>query len=285
MSKILVTGASGFIGDYVVSALLRKGHDVIVSYRSEERMDTKMWKDSVKRIPLDIGDIGLDKDYYQFFEMPDRMIHLAWSGLPDYKSLDHFEKYLWQHYNFLKNMIVHGLKDLTVTGTCFEYGMKNGELSETDAEQPGNPYGLAKLTLFRFLQQLSAIVPFHLKWARLFYMFGAGQNPRSLFSQLEKAIANGDVEFNMSGGEQIRDFLPAETMAHYLTEIALQEKVQGIINCCSGQPVRVKDAVLHYLRNKGSNIKLNLGFYPYPDYEPMEFWGNNKKLQSILHEQ
>jgi dTDP-6-deoxy-L-talose 4-dehydrogenase (NAD+) len=53
------------------------------------------------------------------------------------------------------------------------------------------------------------------------------------------------------------------------------------INCCSGKPVSIKNLVESYLEKKKHNMKLNLGFYPYPDYEPMEFWGDNCKLQKI----
>jgi dTDP-6-deoxy-L-talose 4-dehydrogenase (NAD+) len=59
-------------------------------------------------------------------------------------------------------------------------------------------------------------------------------------------------------------------------------KIQGIINCCSGEPISVKDFVVNYLLLKNKHIDLNLGFYPYADYEPMEFWGDNTKLKKIV---
>ncbi len=88
----------------------------------------------------------------------------------------------------------------------------------------------------------------------------------------------------MSGGEQVRDFLPVETVAHYLTLIALQDKVTGIINCCSGEPITVRKMVEDYLERRGRSIPLNLGYYPYPDYEPFRFWGDPSKLKSIILE-
>jgi dTDP-6-deoxy-L-talose 4-dehydrogenase (NAD+) len=124
--------------------------------------------------------------------------------------------------------------------------------------------------------------PFLFKWVRLFYLYGKGQNPNSLVSQLEKAISNGDKVFNMSGGEQVRDYLPVEQAAEYVVKIALQDKVNGVINCCSGEPVSVKDFVKKYLDKINKDISLNLGHYPYTDYEPMQFWGDNNKLKSIL---
>ena len=115
-------------------------------------------------------------------------------------------------------------------------------------------------------------------------MYGKGQNEKSLISQLDKALEKEDKIFNMSGGEQLRDFLPVEKVAQNIINIATQNKVKGIINCCSGHPVSVKDFVQNYLQFKNKNIKLNLGYYPYPDFEPFKFWGNNEKLNKILNE-
>ena len=85
----------------------------------------------------------------------------------------------------------------------------------------------------------------------------------------------------MSGGEQVRDFLPVEKVAENIVKIALQKKVTGVVNCCSGEPVTVKAFVDKYLIEKNKRITLNLGFYPYPDYEPMRFWGDISKLKKI----
>jgi dTDP-6-deoxy-L-talose 4-dehydrogenase (NAD+) len=114
-------------------------------------------------------------------------------------------------------------------------------------------------------------------------MYGKGQNPNSLLSQLETALERGDATFNMSGGEQLRDYLPIEKVTENIVKIALQNKSTGIINCCSGIPVKVKTLVENYLQKNTKEIKLNLGYYPYPDYEAMNFWGDNKKLKSILN--
>lgn len=131
---------------------------------------------------------------------------------------------------------------------------------------------------------MQKIDKFELKWVRLFYMYGKGQNPSALIPQLEAALSRGDKVFNMSGGQQVRDYLPVELVAKYLVRIALQAKVTGIINCCSGIPVKVEDFVQDYLLLTRQKIELNLGHYAYTDFEPMAFWGNNKKLQIILNE-
>ncbi len=283
MKKILVTGATGFIGNYVIEELIKQGLQVVATSVNKTKATAQHWYHLVHYIPFDLNDFDQQVNYQIFFNNPDAVIHLAWQGLPNYKSAFHTERNLPLHFKFIKNLVQHGQKDITVTGTCFEYGMQQGCLSETMEAMPANAYAIAKDKLRRQLQQLQLQKYFCLKWVRLFYMYGSGQNPNSLLSQLDSALENGEARFNMSGGEQIRDYLPMEKAAEYTVKIALQQNVTGVINCCSGKGITVKDFVENYLKEKNKNIALNLGYYPYPDYEPMSFWGDDKKLKKILN--
>jgi dTDP-6-deoxy-L-talose 4-dehydrogenase (NAD+) len=280
--KILVTGATGFIGNYVVRGLLQRGIKVIASSADQGKAAKADWYQDVAYIPFDLGTFNDGANYYKYFDEPELMIHLAWEGLPDYKAAFHEEVNLPRHDLFLKNIIVHGLDDLTVTGTCLEYGLQEGCLREDMPVFPATAYGRAKNALRLRLEEFRQHHPFSLKWVRLFYMYGKGQNPRSLLSQLDRALANGENVFNMSGGEQVRDYLPVEKVADHIIAIACQKKTAGIINNCSGAPVTVKKFVEEYLKRINKNISLNLGYYPYPDYEPMRFWGDASKLKKIL---
>lgn len=280
--KVLVTGCTGFIGNHVVKRLLQEQCEVVATSAHEAKARQFNWFPHVTYIPFDLHAAPGTGNYFEQFGKPDALIHLAWEGLPNYRSLFHFEENLPAHYRFLKQLVTEGLTDITATGTCFEYGMQEGCLGETNQPQPANPYALAKDTLRRFLEELQKHQPFAFKWVRLFYMYGPGQNPNSLLSQLDKALEAGEPEFRMSGGEQVRDYLPVEEVAENIVKIALQQKVSGIVNCCSGIPVTVKQLVERYLSGKGRTIPLNLGYYPYPDYEPMRFWGDNTKLKIIL---
>ena len=280
--KVLVTGATGFIGSYVVNELLKQQHHVIATSRNLDKAHSYEWFSQVEYIPCDLN--VAQKNFFQSFRQPDLLIHLAWEGLPNYKDLFHLEKNLFSNYWFLKNIVENGLKSLIVTGTCFEYGMQCGALSENMETKPDNPYGLAKDTLRKFLEQLQKKCNFEFKWVRLFYVYGKGQSSNSILSQLDKALDNGEVSFNMTGGEQLRDYLPVEKVAEYIVKIAMQNKVNGIINCCSGHPISIRKLVENHLEKKQKNIYLNLGYYPYPDYEPMAFWGNADKLNMVLSE-
>ncbi|HUZ57995.1 MAG TPA: NAD(P)-dependent oxidoreductase [Hanamia sp.] len=280
--KVLVTGASGFIGNYLVKEFLKNNHQVIATSGDEEKAKTFSWFNNVKYIPLNLSRLDDSINYFNYFDSPEAVIHLAWEGLPNYNALFHFEENLFRHYAFLKNLVRNGAKDITVAGTCFEYGLQEGKLSETMAAIPANPYAIAKDSLRKFLEQLQKHILFSLKWPRLFYMYGEGQNPNSLLAQLESAINNGEKEFNMSPGKQQRDYLPVEKVAGYIAQIALQKKVEGVINCCSGVPITINQLVDNFLSEKKQSIQLNKGFYPYHAHEPMNFWGDDKKLKDII---
>lgn len=280
--KILVTGATGFIGNYVVKELLQKGYKVIATSSSYEKARFAEWFNEVTYIPFNFKDFDGEINYFIFFQQPDKVIHLAWEGLPNYKDAIHITKNLPLQKAFLKNLLQNGLRDLTVTGTCLEYGMIEGCLSETMMCLPSNNYAIAKDLLRKEIMNLEANYQFNFKWIRLFYMYGKGQSPNSLISQLEMAIDRGKKIFDMSGGEQMRDFLPIAIVAKNIIAISMQTKMIGIINNCSGYPIKVKDFVRKYIKERNVEISLNLGYFPYQDYEPMEFWGDNKKLKTIV---
>ena len=100
--------------------------------------------------------------------------------------------------------------------------------------------------------------------------------------QLDAAIDQGAAIFNMSGGEQLRDYIAIEEAARLLVLILECPKLTGIINCCSGTPISVRRLVENRIAERKASIELNLGYYPYPDYEPMAFWGNRGKLSLCL---
>lgn len=278
--KFLVTGATGFVGRHLVAALLARGCEVRAVARNAETAQGMPWINDVEFVSADIH--AAELDVVALTDGVDALAHLAWPGLPNYRALFHFEHNLMADYRFIKSVVEAGVKQVLVTGTCFEYGMQSGPLSEQTEAQPATPYGLAKHTLHLFLQNLQQAQPFTLQWARLFYLHGEGQNPNSLLAALDRAIDAGDASFNMSAGEQLRDFLPIETAAGYLAAIAQQRDFNGVINCASGQPVSVRSLVEQRLRERGASIDLNLGYFPYPTHEPMAFWAVVERLQQLL---
>ena len=173
--KILVTGATGFIGNYVVNELLKNDCQVIATSLNIEKAKNASWFSQVKYIPFNLKEFDNSTNYHSFFGEPDVMIHLAWEGLPNYKDAFHLQENLPRHLAFLTNLINNGLTNLSVTGTCFEYGMKEGCLSEEMDCEPANPYAIAKNKLRIQLQLLNASQSFNFKWIRLFICMARGK--------------------------------------------------------------------------------------------------------------
>jgi nucleoside-diphosphate-sugar epimerase len=278
--KVAVTGASGFLGRHVLAALARRRDlQVTIASRAVESAADDLPK-PWRRVRLDLDDGNVSA--FDALGRPDVVLHLAWEGLPNYKSHHHVEHEFPRQYRFLERLTADGLARLVVTGTCFEYGMADGELDEARPADPANPYAIAKDALRRSLQCLQSERRFALVWARLFYLHGTGQAPSSLRSLFVAALARGDASFPMSAGEQLRDFLPADQAASALAALAVDTGADGIVNVCSGRPVSIRRLVEGWREEAVSTIRLELGRYPYPDYEPMAFWGSRRRLDTIL---
>ena len=276
--RLAVTGGSGFLARHVLPRLVQEGHRPVVLLRGDA--PPPPW---VGDLPVTRFDLATSPaNAFELLGHPDLLIHLAWSGLPNYRSLHHLADEFPVQLRFLRSLIAAGLGRLVVTGTCFEYGMQSGPLRETTPTQPDNPYGLAKDVLRRGLEFIQRSNPFELAWARLFYTYGEGQASTSLLPQLEDAVAKGAPAFAMSGGEQLRDFLPVETLAADLVKLALISGDHGVVNLCSGSPTSVRSLVERHLQRLDAKLDLDLGRHPYPDYEPMAFWGSREKLDRIL---
>jgi len=275
---IVVTGATGFIGAHVVSALAALGEEVVAV--SRRPVPPGCFPAGVRHVMLDIA-AAQSEDYVRLGS-PDLLVHLAWGGLPNYLSLHHVEVELPAHFRFLKTMVEAGLPAMLVAGTCYEYGMVDGPLEENRAAAPANPYAFAKFALCRQLQFLQAAQPFALTWARLFYTWGARQAPSSLYPLLREAAQRGDATFPMSAGEQLRDYLPVTEVAAIVAALAARRGDFGVVNVSSGEPVSIRTLVERWIAEEGLAIVPELGRYPYPSYEPLAFWGCVAKRQMLL---
>ena len=280
--KVLVTGSSGFLGNLVIQNLLGYSKiDITATSSGLDNMRERYWFDNVNHIAYDIRE-STNEDLFLKFNQPDIVIHMAWAGLPNFKSENHIINNVGPQVHFLTNLIDNGATNITVTGTCLEYGLQTGCLSEPTQANPTTAYGTAKCQVNTALEKLAEAKDIKLSWLRLFYMYDENQSSNSLYPSLITALKNNDTTFNMSKGDQKRDFLPAEIMADNICKLALSDSNNGVVNCCSGIPIKVLDLVNETIQASGKSIELNLGYYDYPDYEAQEFWGDSSKMNNIL---
>jgi nucleoside-diphosphate-sugar epimerase len=273
--KIAITGANGFVGQHMLARLSEEPVEVVCVGRRTEgwtRFGTYL------TIPFE----HTPEDIFERLGRPDLLIHLAWDSLTNYRALRHFDTELPLHYEFVRRLVEGGLRRVLVTGTCFEYGMKYGALHEGMVADPVNPYGFAKNAFRQQIEYLALEHGIQSTWARLFYMWGPGQSIGSLYSLIQAAVTRGDSSFDMSLGEQLRDYLPVAEVADRLVRLALHPKASGIFNVCSGSPISVRRLAEHWIETHQWKIQLNLGCRPYPDYEPLAFWGDVSKLTNLI---
>lgn len=275
---MVVTGATGFIGRAVVAAALSRGHAVTACVRDAEKA-AKLLPQHEALTFYTAGDLS-DIQPADVLKGDDALIHLAWQEVGKYTDPNNLLGNLEPQFLFLKSMVDAGLDNLTIAGSCLEYGLQEGAAREAAAASPVTFYGLAKKALY---DMLALAVPegAALKWLRYFYVYGEGQRPQAIIPQLLAAIARGDKEFNMSPGDQGRDFMHVETAAFNTILAAEQRDVTGIINIGNGRALTVNDLVQEILAEKKYDMALNKGFYGYPVYEPFSFWADIEKMSTI----
>lgn len=277
--KVVVTGATGFVGRYVVPCLLKAGCEVVALSRSLENAigydDENFFVAKYEIGSNEKIDESLIKD-------TDVLLHLAWGNVNEVNSDVHLNNHLPMHYEFIKQVIEFGVKNIFVLGSCYEYGMCKGSIKEDHTTKPVTAYGISKDRLRSQLVQLGNDISFNLTWGRLFFVYGEGQVHSSIYNQLMSAIKNGDAEFKMSKGDQVLDYIQVHEAADTIVKLVMKKSNIGCVNICSGNPITLLSLVERWLDEEYASVKLVLGAYPYRSYEPKSFWGNRSYLDSIL---
>ena len=275
--KIAITGATGFIGQHVRNVLAKTDNDVVLVVRYVERVGDKSAREEI--VAADLSQARTD--WFELFGRPDVVLHLAWGGLPNYMDDYHVDVELPTQLRFLTALINSGLKKLVVTGTCYEYGISRGALSEDQETNPNTPYGIAKDRLRKELFELRSTQHFDLTWARIFYPYGEGQSESSIYSQLTRAISNNEKEFAIGSGTQMLDFIQVTTVAKALLAFVTEIKGIGLINVGSGEPQTVIEFVERLICRFESNIVPKVGVINDREYESISFWSDNNLLDSL----
>lgn len=273
--KILVTGANGYIGRFVVKNLLDMGHEVIASDIRYDGVDERAVKS-------DVALFSGDKDIFEQFGRPDVCVHLAWRNGFVHNDFSHIEDFP-KHYEFIANMVEGGLKQAVVMGSMHEVGYYEGAITEDTPCNPRSLYAVAKNSLRQLLMLLTETKDFTLQWVRGYYILGDDLKNNSIFSKIVMAANEGKKEFPFTTGKNKYDFISVHELALQIASVATQTEVTGIINCCSGEPVALADKVESFIKENGFDIKLKYGAFPDRAYDSPAVWGDATKIRKIMN--
>lgn len=274
MKKVLVTGAGGYIGTHVVNELLKRNVDVVATSLNDMEFDG-----NVEVKVLDIFDKNID--FTTEFKDVDSVIHLAWKDGFVHNSDAHIEM-LNDHYKFLTKLIDCGIKNITVMGTMHEVGYWEGAITEDTPCNPTSLYGISKNALRQLMFTYTKDKDVSLKWVRAYYIYGDDLRSNSIFRKLKEASANGQEKFPFTTGKNQYDFIPVEVLARQIVDTAMQTEVNGVINCCSGKPMSLKDKILEFIEENNLNIELEYGAFPDREYDSPIVYGDSSKIELIM---
>lgn len=273
--KVLVTGANGYIGRHVLSSLLASGFDVIACDIRFDNQDER-----IKQIECNIFD-NPSENLFQKLGTPDVCLHMAWrNGFVH--NADTQMGDLSAHYNFLTSMINGGLKRIAVMGTMHEIGYWEGAIDENTPCNPLSMYGIAKDALRRcmilYCKQHECI----LQWLRCYYILGDDRRNNSIFCKLLQADERGDKLFPFTSGKNKYDFIDVNELAELIAISVGQDKINGIINCCTGKPISLADRVEQFISENSLSVRLDYGKFPDRPYDSPCEYGDPTKINEIL---
>ncbi|MDD5867411.1 MAG: NAD(P)-dependent oxidoreductase [Lachnospiraceae bacterium] len=272
--KVLITGAAGYMGKHVVKAFLNAGHDVYVSDFQFKGIDERATR-------VDVPIFSGDKDIYKQLGEPEVLVHLAWRDGFIHNSKAHMND-LSAHMTFLENMIDGGLKYLTVMGSMHEIGYWEGAIT---ADTPCNPmtmYGIAKNAMRQALLLYCKDKDVNLHWLRAYYIYGDDTRGSSIFAKLCQAEEDGKEEFPFTSGKNKYDFIHVDELAKQIELASVQDKVNGVINVCTGQPMTLAEKVESYIKEHNFKIRLKYGAFPDRPYDSPGEWGDATLINQIM---
>lgn len=272
--KLLVTGANGYLGSGIVTELLNLGHEVVATDIRIESIDYR-----AEIIQADLFNV---ENPFEYFGKPDALVHLAWRDGFIHNSSTHLED-LSKHLLFLQAFFESSIKKITVMGSMHEIGFFEGSIDEDTPTKPMSYYGLAKDALRKYTLMMSENKNIPIQWLRAYYIVGNSKNGNSIFSKIVSAEEKGEVSFPFTTGNNQYDFLNYDDFCKMVSLSVSQDEIRGIINICSGQPIKLSERVENFIKENNFKIQLAYGIFPDRKYDSKAIWGNNRKINTIMN--
>jgi nucleoside-diphosphate-sugar epimerase len=257
--RVLLTGATGFVGRQVHKALRERGATVraVIREGSHERLIATV--ESISTTPdLFAEDAAW---WSRTCAGVDTVVHAAWFTEPgSYLTSPKNAACLAGTLQLAEGAVRAGIRRFVGIGTCFEYDLAAGRLGVTTPLKPATPYAQAKADTFLALARMLPPQGISFAWCRLFYLYGEGEDGRRLVSYLRTQLAAGRPA-ELSSGGQVRDYLDVREAGRMVAQAALGTR-QGPINICSGSPITVRALAERIADEYGRRDLLRFGARP-----------------------
>ena len=213
-------------------------------------------------------------------------VSITWSSLDNYFNKDHSQKYPKIHFDFIRSLIKKNLKNILITGTCLEYGIKTGKVKEKSICKPNTEYGRGKNKLLLKLNKLNKKIKFNLIWLRLFYIYSDNPKLNTILSELNKKTKKNKF-FTINKPYECRDFIDIKKIIKIIFRLSKIKRNFGVVNLGSGKPQKIKNIVKKFvLRKKISDKKIIMNENNQKEkvqFENKNFWADITKLKKIIH--
>ena len=276
--RILLTGASGFVGGHVVKVLQEAGHDLLLISRKPHR-DV----DRIRWIEADFSEPESLRNELEGFA-PEVVFHLAWEGIPDFSEAT-CTKNVMGSLRFLGLVgSLPSVRRIVSAGSCWEYGDHAGACVETLNPTPGNWFTWAKEAVLRYQMRLGAERDILWYWPRIFFVYGTGQRSQALIPSVTTALRAGTIPDVRSPFAK-NDFIHVSDVAAGLMRFVDATAPSGIYNLGSGaettvlEVVKTIESVLGHDNRASRAIEEAAGGMPMP--KP-GIYADTAKVQSSL---
>ena len=278
--RILVTGASGFLGRNMLKKLSNTNHSILATSRLKDNRIN--FKKSFEWVYGDLSDTEFIKKNLVKFN-PEVLIHLAWSGIPNYSDYLSSSN-LYNSINLFREIISNtNCKKILVSGSCWEYGKKFGSCNESDSERVDSYFNWAKNSMLKYLSFVCNEKNIDYHWFRIFFVFGLGQKESALIPTLINSIKQKNVP-HINFPQNKNDFVFVDDVINIFYKSIENNLQSGVYNIGSGISSSVLD-ISKIVEKKilGTDTISSIVEKNGSDIEKVNFWSNMEKTSSNLN--
>ena len=273
MKRVLVTGATGFIGRHTLAPLAARGFDVhaITSHAVEARDPVARWHS------VDLFDRHAVSALMASLR-PSHLLHFAWYAEPGkFWSSPHNLSWTAASLDLLMDFVSHGGRRITAAGSCAEYADSAVDCDEHVTPcRPATLYGSCKHAFHSILEAFAPGRVSH-AWGRIFHLYGPHEYPDRLVPSVILAVRDGRPAL-CTAGTQVRDFLHVQDVAEAFVAL-LDSDVEGAVNVASGVPVPVAEVVTRLGVHLGRPDLIRLGARPMPAQDAPRLTASVRRLR------